>query len=57
MLDAVTDLLACPQCERGLDLDDGVLLCEAGHSFDVARQGYVSLLTGPRRGSPATPRR
>ncbi|ANZ26033.1 MULTISPECIES: putative RNA methyltransferase [Rhodococcus] len=46
MLDAVTDLLACPQCERGLDLDDGVLLCEAGHSFDVARQGYVSLLTG-----------
>ncbi|KOS56654.1 putative RNA methyltransferase [Rhodococcus rhodochrous] len=46
MLDAVTDLLACPQCERGLDLDEGVLLCEAGHSFDVARQGYVSLLTG-----------
>nr|WP_240918290.1 methyltransferase domain-containing protein [Rhodococcus sp. 14C212] len=39
-------MLACPQCERGLDLDDGVLLCEAGHSFDVARQGYVSLLTG-----------
>ncbi|WP_420753574.1 putative RNA methyltransferase [Rhodococcus sp. O3] len=46
MLDAVTDLLACPQCGLGMDLDDSALLCESGHNFDVAKQGYVTLLTG-----------
>ncbi|TCN55060.1 23S rRNA (guanine745-N1)-methyltransferase [Rhodococcus sp. SMB37] len=46
MLDSVIDLLACPQCESALDLDDTAVLCERGHSFDIARQGYVSLLTG-----------
>lgn len=42
----VIDLLACPECGAGLDLDERALVCEIGHSFDVARQGYVSLLTG-----------
>ncbi|MFD6673821.1 putative RNA methyltransferase [Rhodococcus zopfii] len=46
MLDAVTDLLACPQCGLGMDLDGSALLCESGHNFDVAKQGYVTLLTG-----------
>lgn len=46
MLSDVTDLLACPQCHAGVDLDGGVLVCAAGHGFDVARQGYVSLTTG-----------
>ncbi len=40
------DLLACPHCDGSMDLDDAAVLCERGHSFDVARQGYVSLLTG-----------
>ncbi|MEV1133531.1 putative RNA methyltransferase [Rhodococcus coprophilus] len=46
MLDTVIDLLACPHCHSAMDLDDSTVLCELGHSFDVARQGYVSLLTG-----------
>ncbi|QTJ69985.1 methyltransferase domain-containing protein [Rhodococcus sp. ZPP] len=46
MLSDVVDLLACPQCGAGLELDENTLLCDAGHSFDVARQGYVSLMTG-----------
>ncbi|MFD3810829.1 putative RNA methyltransferase [Rhodococcus sp. NPDC058639] len=46
MLDTVIDLLACPHCDGSMDLDDAAVLCERGHSFDVARQGYVSLLTG-----------
>lgn len=46
MLDVVIDLLACPHCDGGLDLDEAVVLCERGHAFDVARQGYVGLLSG-----------
>ncbi|PBC53093.1 methyltransferase type 11 [Rhodococcus sp. ACS1] len=46
MLADVTDLLACPQCRSPVELDDGAILCDAGHAFDVARQGYVTLMTG-----------
>ncbi len=46
MLDSVIGLFACPHCESAMDLDDATVLCERGHSFDIARQGYVSLLTG-----------
>lgn len=46
MLDSVIDLLACPHCDGPLDLDGGTVLCDRGHTFDVARQGYVSLLPG-----------
>ena len=46
VLTDVVDLLACPECGSGLELDERALVCEIGHTFDVARQGYVSLLTG-----------
>ncbi|MEV0945698.1 putative RNA methyltransferase [Rhodococcus sp. NPDC049939] len=46
MLCDVVDLLACPHCQASLELDEGAVICDAGHSFDVARQGYVSLMTG-----------
>ncbi len=39
-------LLACPHCGAGLAETGSALACEAGHSFDVARQGYVNLLPG-----------
>ncbi|WP_324199008.1 putative RNA methyltransferase [Nocardia amamiensis] len=47
-------LLACPECVRAhqdapalaLEPQARALRCARGHSFDVARQGYVSLLTG-----------
>jgi 23S rRNA (guanine745-N1)-methyltransferase len=48
----VVGYLRCPHCGGDLALADAVVRCDAGHAFDVARQGYVSLLTGrPRAGS------
>ena len=44
MLDDVVSCLACPQCGAGLARAGPVLRCPAGHAFDIARQGYVSLL-------------
>ncbi len=37
-------LLACPVCRDSLFFGDGALRCGGGHSYDVARQGYVNLL-------------
>ncbi|MCA1188423.1 MULTISPECIES: putative RNA methyltransferase [unclassified Saccharopolyspora] len=51
MLDEVARLLACPHCGAGLEPDGAALRCAANHSFDLAKQGYVSLLGG--RGAPA----
>ncbi|MEU8041584.1 putative RNA methyltransferase [Streptosporangium sp. NPDC049078] len=48
MLDDVVEHLACPVCRGSLELEGRVLRCALGHGFDVARQGYVSLLTGSR---------
>ncbi|NUP29899.1 MAG: methyltransferase type 11 [Nocardia sp.] len=45
-LAAVAEVLSCPECDRGLASAAGTLRCAHGHSFDIARQGYVSLLTG-----------
>jgi 23S rRNA (guanine745-N1)-methyltransferase len=36
--------LACPLDGGPLRLDGARLVCEAGHSFDIARQGYANLL-------------
>lgn len=40
------DALACPHCGAAMALDAGSLRCGRNHSFDVARQGYASLLPG-----------
>ncbi|MGW5388075.1 putative RNA methyltransferase [Nocardia sp. NPDC003963] len=45
-LAAVAEVLSCPECDRGLAPAKGALRCAQGHSFDIARQGYISLLTG-----------
>lgn len=39
-------MLACPECGDILAVRDRSLFCARGHGFDIARQGYVSLLTG-----------
>ncbi|MFI0423094.1 putative RNA methyltransferase [Spongiactinospora sp. 9N601] len=52
MLGDVLDVLRCPVCGGDLTLDGRVVRCPTGHVFDVARQGYVSLLSGSR--SPGT---
>ncbi len=49
MLRDVSDLLACPVCGRGFTLGPAALRCASGHSFDIARQGYVNLLPGGAR--------
>ncbi len=38
-------MVICPLCEKPLFRDTKSWHCEDGHSFDVARQGYVNLLT------------
>lgn len=43
-LDAARGLLACPICAEPLDLAERTASCRLGHSFDVARQGYLNLL-------------
>lgn len=40
------EVLRCPVCAGGLERSAGSLRCPSGHSFDVARQGYVNLLPG-----------
>src|SRR3954470_22686967 len=39
-------LLECPHCISPLEPAGSTLRCPRGHSFDVARQGYVSLIAG-----------
>lgn len=46
MLDDVIDLLACTHCGASLSRADHVARCANGHSFDIARQGYLNLLPG-----------
>ncbi len=38
------DNLACPMDGERLTLNDKQLVCQNGHGFDLARQGYVNLL-------------
>lgn len=50
MLDDVIRYLVCPYCGAYMSCGGGSLRCTAGHVFDVARQGYVSLLPAGVRG-------
>ncbi|WP_369196753.1 putative RNA methyltransferase [Streptomyces djakartensis] len=47
--DRLLTVLTCPLCRSGLQRTGGALRCAARHTFDIARHGYVSLLTGGRR--------
>lgn len=49
MLPDAVPYLACPLCGEDFALAAGALRCPAGHSFDVARQGYANLLAGSAR--------
>jgi 23S rRNA (guanine745-N1)-methyltransferase len=50
MLDDVLPYLACPYCGAGLTRTGSALHCARGHAFNVARQGYASLLPKKARG-------
>ncbi len=45
----VVRLLLCPHCGGEFSIAGRCLRCAGGHSFDIARQGYVNLLPGGRR--------
>ncbi|GAB3616315.1 methyltransferase domain-containing protein [Okibacterium endophyticum] len=51
-LDPVLAALACPVCGQALEPAEGQLRCGDRHAFNLAKQGYASLLTGARRTSP-----
>ena len=40
------EYIECPLCGRALAETGNVLRCEVGHAYDIARQGYVSMLGG-----------
>lgn len=42
----ILSALVCPSCRLSLAEVSGALVCENGHTFDIARQGYVNLLPG-----------
>jgi 23S rRNA (guanine745-N1)-methyltransferase len=42
-------LLRCPLCKSGFAAAAGAIICRNGHSFDLAREGYVNRLPGRRR--------
>jgi 23S rRNA (guanine745-N1)-methyltransferase len=46
MLADALPYLVCPHCGSDLALAGSAVRCVSGHGFDVARQGYVSLLPG-----------
>jgi 23S rRNA (guanine745-N1)-methyltransferase len=48
-LAAVAGRLRCPHCGAGLRLGDQALSCAGGHTYDVSRQGHVSLPAPGRR--------
>ena len=50
-LSHAANLLACPRCGELLALDVEAARCNAGHAYDVARQGYLNLLGGPQPAS------
>jgi 23S rRNA (guanine745-N1)-methyltransferase len=51
-LAAVAAYLRCPVCADPVQVGDDQVTCGRGHGFNIARQGYVSLVSG--RGGPGT---
>ncbi len=43
----IAPTLRCPHCGDSLTLTEKTLCCTNGHSFDIARAGYVNLSNGP----------
>jgi len=46
LINANIGLFACPICQKMMGVyDQGRLTCVTSHSFDIAKQGYVNMLT------------
>lgn len=46
-------LFVCPVCRESLERQEGRYACAGGHSFDIAKEGYVNLLPANRQHSKA----
>ena len=46
-------LFVCPICGAALEREPGRYRCPAGHSYDVAREGYTHLLPAKKKHSKA----
>ena len=44
-------LFTCPICGAALEREAGCYRCPAGHSYDIAREGYVHLLPANKKHS------
>lgn len=42
---------SCPKCLTNLNQSQNTLQCENGHSYDIAKSGYVNLLMAQKRSS------
>ncbi len=40
----IFNILACPVCGAELRRENRSLICQAGHTFDIAKSGYVNML-------------
>ncbi|MEU7314341.1 putative RNA methyltransferase [Streptomyces sp. NPDC007083] len=47
--EALVESVRCPVCGDSLGVAERSLRCPNRHTFDIARQGYVSLLSGAKR--------
>lgn len=43
-------MLICPVCGKMLEFQSNTARCAGGHSFDIAREGYVNLLRSSKSG-------
>lgn len=48
----ILDILICPLCHGKLSCEENSLKCSLGHTFDIAKSGYVNLLP-PGKGKNA----
>jgi 23S rRNA (guanine745-N1)-methyltransferase len=46
-LEAVAAYVRCPVCAEPVQVGENLVSCGRGHGFNIARQGYVSLTSGP----------
>lgn len=44
------NILTCPVCAQHLERFDRIYKCAGGHSFDIAKEGYVNLLKSSKPG-------
>jgi len=53
-METIFDVVVCPVCSGALHPRDKSLVCEAGHTFDIASSGYVNLLPPGRKNNAVT---